>query len=78
MGRSSFAGQTNDLDKLLCDDGSDGDYAPDVLNPYSIRFSMDPSEYIELLTDKMREVHEVRWCKLKPVLLKAPGSSDWN
>ena len=35
------------MDKLLCDDGSDGDYAPDVLNPYGIRYAMDPHEYVK-------------------------------
>ena len=46
------------MDKLLCDDGSDGDYAPDVLNPYSIRFAMDPHEYVEYLNYKMRDLHK--------------------
>ena len=37
---------------------TEGDYAPDILNPYSIHYSLDPSDYRVMLTNKMRAVHK--------------------
>ena len=66
--------RSEDLDTILCDDGSDGDYAPDILNPYSIRYSLDPSEYSCLLENKMRSVHKAQLKKSLIAAARVSGS----